>query len=100
MAIRVTKTFTRTSTGQPLYEISEEFRTHLDTTYITPGLQTNRSFNVSENGLTINYVTEWRDQAAYDQFMNDPVCKEMFALRKAYNQTNNITTGPGTVESI
>jgi len=106
MAIRVTKTFTRPSKDIPLYrdEVMSEnpdlFASYVKVAYVDTGLRTNFVREESPDGLTVKYITEWRDQAAYDQFLNDPQCKGMFDLRRAHNKANSITTGQGTVENI
>lgn len=98
MAIRVTKTFTRPSKDTPLYR--HEDNSHIDATYVTTGLRTSFVREESPDGLTVKYITEWRDQAAYDQFLNDAQVKAMFELRRAHNTANSIATGPGVVETI
>jgi len=99
MAIRVTKTFTRPSVDTPLYR-DEDMIAYVKQTYIDTGLRISFTRTESPDGLTVNWITEWRDQAAYDQFLNDTKCKAMYELRRAYNLANNITSGPPTVETL
>jgi quinol monooxygenase YgiN len=106
MAIRVTKTFTRPSGSTPLYRDKvmvdnlDLFASYVKAVYVDTGLRTSFIREESPDGLTVRYITEWRDQAAYDQFLNDAQCKAMYDLRRAHNLANNITSGPPTVETL
>lgn len=106
MAIRVTKTFTRPTADTPIYrddvmvENLDPFALYVKEVYVDTGLRTSITRTESEDGLTVRYITEWRDQAAWDQFLNDTQCKAMFEKRREHNLANNIISGPGVVESI
>lgn len=98
--LRATKVFVRANTNTSWFEPTQTFKDYNKQTYTDTGLRLSTDRNVSVDGLTKTVITEWKDQAAYDQFLNDSVCKEMFALRQTYNQANGITTTPASTESI
>lgn len=100
MSIRVTKTFVRPNTETAFYRPVQAYRSYVDSTYVEPGLRLSQSATLSDDQLTRTIVSEWKDQASYDQFLADPVCQEIFRLNRRYNRNHGITTSPATIETV
>jgi quinol monooxygenase YgiN len=101
MPIRSTRTLTRPNTVVSFFKSSDAWKTYLKDTYQETGLQL--SVNVSHsNGGTVSTVTAvWKDQAAYNAYMNDPKVQQMFLTpRAAHAAANDIVITDFQVELI
>lgn len=54
---------------------------------------------VSEDQLTLTRIRVFKDHAAYEAFINDPVMTYNWAVRDAYNEANGITFTTEVVDS-
>jgi len=80
----------RPSTLVSFYTPTEAYIEHFQRAYRETGLVLFDSRNLSEDLLTLTIDTVWRDEAALNEYLADPVVQEMIALRDAYLAENGI----------
>ena len=96
MGIRLVRINDRPSTEQAWYftvpHRVEGIADHVQQNYITTGLITKNYFSTSPDQLRQVWVTEFADQAAYDQYHADPVIINYYAHRDAWFSQNSSVT--------
>ncbi len=103
--ILITKTTTRPSTSVPWHFETPElnldnFRSHLDLTYVQPGYLISQNNEVSEDGLTLTYTAIWQDLQSYQQYDTDPVLQVFWDERDAYYAANNVVMSEIDIQQI
>jgi hypothetical protein len=103
----VTKKQVRPNTGVEFFAIRNfpdplgEFKQYMYTTYMSTGKLIDSTETISEDGLTKTVVTTWVDQAASEQWNNDPVCNEKFTnLYKQHCADNGINAFTESSQTI
>lgn len=91
MPIKNITTTTRPDTSAAFWNFSQAVRDHLQATYIDTGKYLSGITVVSDDQLTKTRTVIWRDEAAQDEFLMDPVIRESFLERKAYHVLHNHT---------
>lgn len=96
MGIRMVVTIDRTSTEQAWYftvpHRVEGIVDYIQQNYRNTGLIQKNYFSTSPDQLRQVWVTEFSDQAAYDQYHADPVCTNYFASRDSWHAQNSSVT--------
>lgn len=91
MPIRSIRTLTRPNTTVKFYESSAEWKTYLKETYQNTGLQTSVQVSHSNGGTVATVTAIWKDQAAFNSYMNDPKVQQLFFNpRDEYSSANGI----------
>jgi hypothetical protein len=94
-------TFTRPNTTLPFYRATEAAKNYQKATYEDTGKRVNFEYQLSQNGLVLSLISNWKDQAAYDEFYNDSQNQTLlFGPRQAYCQANGITVTPNVVVTV
>jgi hypothetical protein len=102
--ITTTRTYIRTDLSIPWHldfpfsrEIhSQEFKDHVDSKYIDKKI--NHTYIRSDDGLTLTFYSFWKSLEYYQEYMNDPICLDMFAKRDAHNKRFGIVSEPSIIE--
>ena len=81
---------TRPSTLVQFYASTDEYAEHFQITYREQGLVLFDSRTLSDDLMTLTIDTVWRDEAALNEYLADPVVQEMISVRDAYLAENNI----------
>ena len=101
MPIRSIRTLTRPNTNIPFFESSDDWKIYLKETYQDTGLQQFVQVSHSNGGKTAKVTAVWRDQAAYNAYMNDPKVQSMFLTPRAeYSAANGIVISDFQIELI
>lgn len=89
--IIIQQLYTKSDTETPwYYQIwTAELTEHMLNEYHKPG-KLDGSFALSEDGLSLTITQIFSDQAAKDQFDNDPFLIQQRSLREEYNNTHGI----------
>lgn len=99
--LRSTMTFTRTNDTLPFYRATDAAMAYQTTTYANTGKRISFEYQLSQDKLTLSLIVNWKDQAAYDEFYNDPQNQTLlFGPRQAYCQANGITVTPNVVTQV
>ena len=89
MPIKSTRTLTRSNKSVSFYQSSNEWRSYLKETYQDTGLQQSVVVSHSDGGKIATVTAIWRDQAAYNAYMNDPKVHSMFLTPRAEHAAAN-----------
>lgn len=76
----------------PASNDTQEFKNHMDSTYLSTGKLITFDHNISSNGLELISTTVWSNESSFNEWKNDSVVQENFtAPRNAHNIANGIT---------
>jgi hypothetical protein len=91
-AIKNTTTTTRPDTSAPFWSYSQAVKDHVKAAYEDTGKYLTGMQTVSEDKLTKVRTVIWSSAEAQDEFLMDPMIRESFLTRKAYNILHNHTS--------
>lgn len=104
--IKVTKITTRPDTSvawhfDPALGIFDAgFYDHLQNVYILTGKRISAENTVTNNGLTLTWISFWASQQDFDDFESDVVLLAYWSTKHTYYATNSVTMGDNLVESV
>lgn len=94
----VQRVFTRQDAGVPFYKPADAFMAHYKTAYMDSGKILSSTVTLSEDKLKQVITTMWKDEATWNEYLADQICKDHFAARNAYNDSNGIAGDRTTSE--
>ena len=86
----VQRVFTRSAVAVAFYKPTNEFMNHFKVTYKDAGKVLSNTATFSENNLKMDISTMWSDEAAWNEYLTDPVAIAHLDSRSAYNAMNGI----------
>lgn len=100
--IETTRTWVRPSVDVPFHrqQVTEEFKAYFRNTYDITGKRISIQHIYSEDRLSLTIKGVWRDRAAYEEHLADPMINSMFSEREAYDISNGITSSDTAVVEI
>jgi quinol monooxygenase YgiN len=100
--IFVEKTYTRPSVDTPWHGsiINKEQMISIMTQYSQNGKLLYHNTMVGDSNLQFIHNSMWKDQAAYDEYMSNPILQEFWAARDLYNESVGITVSDTTLRQV
>lgn len=92
MSYKETRLSFRTDPNIPFWDFPDEVKQHIEENYVATGLRESVSKTFSDDGLVRTYAGIWKDYAALQQFITDPVLVACQKDREAYNTANDIVS--------
>ncbi len=102
MGIQVIRQFRRPSVEVPFHQVLMDsvYFEYMKSTYKETGKLTSIDMRQSEDMMTLTATYVWRDQEAYDEYLNDPTCVAYMNKVKNYNLDNNIIVEPKLITEV
>lgn len=97
--IKVTQTWIRPTLETPFFKTNDIMRAYIDH-YAKLGKATIHRVNDASGSLTVSMVAIYADEAAKEEYLNDPEILRLKAVRQAHNAQYNIIEAEPIVEII
>lgn len=98
MSHQITVTYTRPNLDTPFYNQTAEYYAWFNTNYKNTGKVTLGPTVYSDDGLTMQWVAQWVDDAAMTEFNSSSEAQAAFARRTAYMIENNMSVTVSVTE--
>jgi hypothetical protein len=92
MAYKTIRTHTRPNIYVPFFLFNEEIRNYTDQTYNQTGKRVSVNTTLSEDELQQVTTSVWIDEAAFNEFLADPVIIRHTDLVQDYNKSFEIVS--------
>lgn len=92
MAYQTIRTHTRPNVHVPFFLFKDEIRNYTDQTYTQTGKRLSINTTLSQDGLQQITTSVWLDEAAFNEFLADPIIASHTDLVQEYNKSVEIVS--------
>jgi hypothetical protein len=86
MPVKNVTVSTRPSTDHPFWNFSQTIKDYIKVNYRDTGKVLSGITEISSDNLTRTRTVIWRDEDSQDEFLTDPVIRQAFLERRAYQK--------------